>query len=40
MARLKREGIAHVRVVDANGKAAGLVAIDDLLGSTCPTRTN
>ena len=40
MDRLRAKGIRQIPVMDAEGKPAGLVAIDDLVGSAVPRRTN
>jgi hypothetical protein len=40
LGRLKQQGIDRAPVVDGDGKAAGFLALDDLLGSTCPRSTH
>ena len=40
MGRLKAKGVRQIPVMDAEGKPAGLVSIDDVIGSAIPERPN
>ena len=40
MDRLRATGVRQLPVMDAKGRPAGLIAIDDLVGSAFPRRTN
>ena len=40
MERLRAKGVRQIPVMDAEGKHAGLVAIDDMIGSAVLNRTN